>query len=645
MSEPIFNVVIGTAGHVDHGKSTLVRTLTGIDPDRLKEEQERGITIDLGFAPLLLDGGLRVGIIDVPGHERFVKNMVAGSTGIDFVMLVVAADDGVMAQTREHLQIVELLGVRDGLTVITKTDLVQPDYLELVVDDIRSLETGTLLDGKPLLYVSSKTGEGIAELKRALNERLPRIARRSTEGPFRMPIQRVFAKEGFGTVVTGVPLSGHVDIGDTLTVLPPDLSGRVKGIQAYSSSIEHGQAGHSTALNLYSSEIETRELHRGMVVATPGVFQPTALVTAWLTHLAGAPWPLKHRAAVRFHAGTVELQGKALVLEGDALAPGVGGWIQIALEEPTVLAPGDRFILRHQTPMVTLGGGRIVDVAPRKRKRRDADVIAELNARLKAVDDADAFVLQILGEARLPRTFSELCAEAGLLPQTLQSLVARLAAKKQITVLQADAIAIAPKRLEALLADAVGCAQAFFTEHPALGSLEQPELRKRLDLKAGALSAPAFDAVLALLKQRNLLHVDGNRIALPGRERRLEGALAALAEKVEAALRDGGLAPPSPAEIAAQLKMSPKVLREIMRHLIETGKVAEATAEIVFHQSHYDAALAAVERMFQSSPELTTSEIRQKLGMNRKYVIPLLELFDRRKFTVRTGDKRRKGAN
>ncbi|MGD0090332.1 MAG: selenocysteine-specific translation elongation factor, partial [Planctomycetota bacterium] len=421
--EHIFNVVLGTAGHIDHGKSTLVQALTGIHPDRLKEEQERGITIDLGFAPLELSNGLCAGIIDVPGHERFIKNMVAGATGIDFVMLVVAADDGVMAQTREHLQIIQLLGVRDGLTVITKKDLVEPDYLALVLEDVKALEAGSFLESRPVVIVSCKTGEGIAELKALLEAALAQVRRRAASGPFRMPIQRVFAKEGFGTVVTGVPLSGQVAIGDTLEVLPPGHQGRVKGLHAYNHPITHGQAGHSTAVNLHGPQIDKQELTRGMVVVTPGVFLPCRLVTARLTHLPGLPRPLKHRAPVRFHAGTAEVQGKVLLLEGDLMAPGTSGWIQVLLAEPVVLAPGDRFILRHQTPMVTLGGGEVLDVAPHKRKRAQPAVFAELQQRLDCLNEPAALAAHILAAAEGPKTLAELCSETGLLPQQVLDIL------------------------------------------------------------------------------------------------------------------------------------------------------------------------------------------------------------------------------
>ncbi len=640
MSE-IFNVVLGTAGHIDHGKSSLVQALTGIHPDRLKEEQERGITIDLGFAPLQLSNGMRVGIIDVPGHERFIKNMVAGASGIDFVMMVIAADDGVMAQTREHLQIVQLLGVRDGLTVITKKDLVEPDLLELVVEDVKSLEENTVLAGKPVIAVSSKTGEGIAELKKHLDTALAKLSRRADAGPFRMPIQRVFAKEGFGTVVTGVPLSGQVAIGDTIEILPPAFAGRVKGLHAYKTAITRGQAGHSTAVNLIGSEIDKKVVTRGMVAVTPGIFKATNVLTAHLTHLPATPWPLKHRAPVRFHAGTAEIQGKVLLLEGDTLAPGASGWVQVLLEEPTVAAPGDRFILRHQTPMVTLGGGRIVDVVAEKRKRSKPEVLAELDARLKAIDSPADFLAQVVAASELPKSVPELCAESASLPAQLTALLAKLIEKKRVVALRPDAVYIAPARLDGALKDAVTCAFDYFKEHPALGTLEKPELRRRLEKKSGAEWSAYFDDLLNILKQRNLLKVESNTVALPGRDRKLEGALAEQAQKVEAALQAGALAPPSPAEIEAQYKIPAKTFKEILRFLQDTGKAFEASPEIYFHASAYDKAKSEVQGLFATSPELTTSEIRQHLGMNRKYVVPLVELFDRKNFTVRIGDKRK----
>jgi selenocysteine-specific elongation factor len=640
-ADGIFNVVLGTAGHIDHGKSTLVQALTGIHPDRLKEEQERGITIDLGFAPLTLKNGLRVGIIDVPGHERFIKNMVAGASGIDFVMLVIAADDGVMAQTREHLQILQLLSVRDGLTVITKTDLVEPDFVELVEDDIRALETGTVLDGKPIVRVSSKTGAGLDELRALLETALSKLSRRADNGPFRMPVQRVFAKEGFGTVLTGVPLSGRVALGDTLTVLPPGYNGRVKGLHAYKTAITSGQAGHSTAINLHGPEIDKKEVARGMVVATPGIFKPTTLFSAKLAHLPGAPWPLKHRAAVRFHSGTAEIQGKVLLLTGDTLAPGADGWIQVLLEEPTVLAPGDRFILRHQTPMITLGGGRVIDALAPKLKRQNPVVLAELEQRHSHLDDPPALLADLLHAAQAPMTLPQLSHAAGLLPQQLLPLLDGLIKQKKARALKAGTVYIGTSTLERLFKLVVEQIEVYLKEHPALGGIERPELRFRLSTLAGAACAEYFDEIISVMSSHALVKAEQNAIMLPGRDRKLSGPLAAQAQQVEDAIRSGGLTPPSFSDIETDLRLNPKTLKEIKKYLIETHAIVEIAPEIHFHGTTYEAAKSELLKLFARQAECSMSEIRQALNMNRKFVVPLMEKFDRTGLTVRVGDKRK----
>jgi selenocysteine-specific elongation factor len=641
-AEHIFNVVLGTAGHIDHGKSALVEALTGIHPDRLKEEQERGITIDIGFAPMELSNGLRVNIIDVPGHERFVKNMVAGAHGIDFVMLVVAADDGVMAQTREHLQIIRLLGVPDGLVVISKTDLVEPAFVELVRDEVRQLVAGTCLEGKPILPFSAKTKAGLAELRAELEQSLSRLRRRAGTGPFRLPIQRVFAKEGFGTVLTGVTISGTVAIGETLEILPPGCRGRVKGLQAYGRKISRARAGHSTAVNL--AGVERQSIIRGMEAVAPGIYRPTRLAAAHLLHLPDAPYPLKHRAAVRFHAGTAEIMGKVLLLEGDQLAVGAQGYVQVLLEEPAVLAPGDRFILRHQSPVVTLGGGQILDNAPAKRKRFSAEAIGELAVRRECLGRPEEFAALLLDSAPGPKSCAEMCAEMGLLPGQVQAMVAALeAAGRAMTVKPAE-LFIGARAFEILRDQVVRELEGFFAEHPALGAIERPELRARLDRarkRQGAPEAAWLDDLLSALEARGVLRCSGNQVSLPGRERKLDAQWAGHARKVEEALRAGGLAPPSTAEIQAATGVSPKALSEVLRYLTDTGRAVLATPEIYFHAEAYAGAEATVRAMFARAAELTVSEIRQQLGMNRKFVVPLVETMDRRGLTVRVGDKRR----
>ena len=638
----IFNVVLGTAGHIDHGKSALVEALTGIHPDRLKEEQERGITIDLGFAPLNLSNGLRVGIIDVPGHEKFIKNMVAGATGIDFVMLVVAADDGVMAQTREHLQIIKLLGVPDGLTVITKIDLAEPGFADLVAEEIQKLSTGTCLEGKPVVQVSSKTGAGIETLKSTLEKQLAALKRRSHEGPFRMNIQRVFAKEGFGTVVTGVPISGTLSPGDSVEILPPEFTGRVKGLHAYQHKITRARAGHSTAVNV--AGIERLAVVRGMVVAAPGIFKPSRLFSAHLLHLPDAPYSLKHRAPVRFHAGTVEVMGKVLLLDGDQLAPGAEGFIQIQLEEPAVLSPGDRYILRHQSPMVTLGGGQVLDVRQAKRKRQSVEALEELAARRQALGDPQAFLGLILQHAPGPKRFAELCSEAGALPTQVEKWVEALKKNKLAVVLKQGEIAAGMKVFDRLTQIITEAMKAFFAEHPALSAIGRPELKSRLEAALaadGLAEAPWFDELLNALSSRGALKCEGNEVRLAGHERKLDARWAGKAQQVEEALKAGALLPPEVPDLESASGLKPKEFKDLLKYLLETERIVEAAPSIVFHREAYDRAAEKVRVLFEQKAEWTTSEIRQELGMNRKYVVPLVETFDRLGLTVRVGDKRK----
>jgi selenocysteine-specific elongation factor len=640
-AERIFNVVLGTAGHIDHGKSTLVRALTGIDPDRLKEEKERGITIDIGFAPLQLSNGLRVNIIDVPGHERFIKNMVAGATGIDFVMLVVAADDGVMAQTREHLQIVQLLGVPDGLTVITKIDMVEKELTDIVEDEVRKMVVGTCLDGKPILRYSSVTKEGLDALRITLEQALSGLKRRTSAGPFRQLIQRVFVKEGFGTVLTGVNTSGTIAVGETIEILPPGHQGRVKGLQAYGGKIQRSHAGHSVAINV--GGIERQTVTRGMDAVTPGVFRPATMVAAHLLHLSDAPFPLKHRAPVRFLAGTAEIMGKVLLLEHDQVPAGCEAFVQIALEEPMVLIPGDRYILRHQSPLVTLGGGQVLDVAPAKRKRFSPEVIEDLRARRAKLGDTTEFLALVLAGAPGPKSLSELRAEIGLLTEQVIAIVAQLEAAQRAITLRLGELFASTRVFKQLAQTVRAVLEVFFKEHPALGGMPRPELRARLER---ALEAPAglpwFDDVVTLLEKSQVIACAGNEVRLAGRERKLDARWAEHARKVEDTLRAGGLMPPLRDEVGRLAQLQPQPLREVLRYLLDSGTIVEATPEVYILREAYDAAWKKTAALFERKPDLTVSEIRQELGLNRKYVMPLVEKFDRDGLTKRVGDVRRR---
>ncbi|HEY5864081.1 MAG TPA: selenocysteine-specific translation elongation factor, partial [Candidatus Tectomicrobia bacterium] len=355
-------IVLGTAGHIDHGKTSLIKALTNIDTDRLKEEKERGITIDLGFAYLQLTKDIQLGIVDVPGHERFVKNMLAGVGGIDLVVLVIAADEGVMPQTREHLAICELLQVREGLVALTKIDMVEPDWLELVQEDTAEFLRGTFLEGKPIVPLSSRTGEGLDTLLETLRSLCAALTPRSTTGPVRLPIDRVFSMRGFGTVVTGTLFSGSLSLEDRVEVLPGHDTARVRGLQVHNQAMPVAVAGQRTAVNLQG--LEKSELQRGAVLTTPGRFPVTYMLDVTLRLLAEAPRPLKHRDRVRFHVGTSEIMGRVILLDGDTLQPGQETFAQLHLEEPTVAAAQDRYVLRSYSPVQTVAGGVVLNASP-----------------------------------------------------------------------------------------------------------------------------------------------------------------------------------------------------------------------------------------------------------------------------------------
>src|SRR5665647_2999474 len=368
------HIILGTAGHIDHGKSAMVKALTGVDPDSLKEEKLRGITIELGFADLTLPSGQHLGIVDVPGHERFVRHMVAGASGMDLVALVIAADEGVMPQTREHLEICQLLRVKQGLVVLTKVDLVETDWLELVEEEVREALKGTFLDGAPIVGFSAVTGVGKENLLATLATLAAEVPPKPVTGIFRLPIDRVFTIKGFGTVVTGTAISGRVKVAEAVAIYPPGFKAKVRGLQVHGQAVEEALAGNRTAVNLQG--VEKEELERGMVVAPPGALIKSRRLDAYLEILPSAPRALKHRQAVRLHTGTSERVAMPLILDADEMAPGSSGYVQFFLREPLALKPGDRIVIRSFSPAFTWGGGLVLHVNPTRHKRRHPEVLA-----------------------------------------------------------------------------------------------------------------------------------------------------------------------------------------------------------------------------------------------------------------------------
>lgn len=635
MVDPIYNVVIGTAGHIDHGKSSLVRHLTGVDPDRLPEERDRGLTIDLGFAPMELSTGERIGVIDVPGHERFIKNMVAGASGIDLVLLVVAADDSVMPQTREHLDIMTLLGVERGLVVVNKIDLVEAELVDLVEEELAELVDGTFLEGAPTFRVSALTGEGIPELRAAVESVVREIPRHATDGVFRMPIQRVFSAKGHGTVVTGIPVTGEVRAGDRLEILPLGADARVRSLQAYRLSVDVARAGHSTAINL--SDVDYRDVHRGMVIASPGYFRATRMIEARVRVLDGLKTPLLHQMPIRFHTGTAESVGRLYLLEGKSVLPGEVTFAQFRLEEPIVVVPGDRYVFRQQSPMVTLGGGEILDRSAWRLKSGKEYVIESMRRKEAALGSTIDFVRSILAEMHLkvvPR--GDLASRAGLGKDELDAITRELEAKGELVATRQAGHWLVKEGIEAGRKRALAALEGLYRENPHRIYIPKLEVRNRVRLDEAFFE----ELVLQLSAAGNLELHRGGRLSLPGRKIELGPEDQRAYDTLLAAFRDNLFTPPRLEEIAAESSVSASQLERMLALLLDQEELLSVSTDIVLHASAIEEARTRLRALYEEKGLFTAAEAKDALSTSRKFAIPLLEYFDRVKLTRRVGDKR-----
>jgi selenocysteine-specific elongation factor len=625
------HVVAGTAGHIDHGKSSLVLALTGIDPDRLKEEKERGITIDIGFAHLDVAEGLTLGVVDVPGHERFVKNMLAGVGGIDLVMLVIAADEGVMPQTREHLAICQLLRVRRGLVVLTKADLADPEWLELVQEDVRSFLRGTFLAGAPVLPVSAKTGEGLPALREALAAIARAVPSRGTDATFRLPIDRVFTIRGFGTVVTGTVAAGELALEERVEVYPRELQAKVRGIQTHGRPVSTAVAGQRAAVNLQG--IERAAIERGDVLSLPGLLQPTYMLDATCELLADAPGPLRTRQRVRFHTGTSEVMARVHPMAETAIEPGQTGYVQLRLEAPVVALPRDRYVIRSYSPMVTIGGGELLDVAPPKARRSPA-----LVARLRSLETGEP--AEVL-EAHIRRVGGggartvELRARTPFGPAALRDALQDLVARGRVFVVDrewyvhAETAARLGREAEATLA-------AFHAREPLKAGMSKEELRTRL----GSLEERIFLALLERFAAAGILVVDKDKVRGAGHAVRLTPAQQAASDRLEAEFREAGVAPPALDEAFAKLGLTSPSAQAMAQILVDGRRLVRIREGLYFHAEPLQAAVGRVVAFLREHQAITPQEIKDLLGISRKYAIPLLEWLDTQRLTVRVGDKR-----
>ncbi len=623
--------MIGMAGHIDHGKSALVRKLTGIDMDRRPEEKARGLTIDLGFAPFLKTPDLWVGIVDVPGHERFVRNMVAGATGIDTVCLVVAADDGVMPQTREHLQITGLLGVSTGVVALNKIDLVDADGRELALDDLRRFLKGSFLETAPIVPVSTVTGEGLDVLRKALEAAARRAPAKDVQGVFRLPVQRVFSSQGFGTIVTGIPFSGKVRLEDKVEILPAGLASRIRGIQAYGETVTEAQAGHSVALNL--ADVNHRQVARGDMVAAPGYFKPTRVLEVRVRILPEIQKGLAGRVPIRFHVGTAESLGVASPLEGTRLGPGEEGLVEVRLETPVVAAPGDHAILRRQSPVVTLGGGRILSVTGVRRGKLKAQDLGLLGEAEQAREDPAARVrLALERRGRAAMTLEELQQACLLPPEALEKHLATL--EKKGGALRVGARWMSGAAGEELQAEVLARLEAFHKAQPLLPALELPALREAMHLGAEAL-----EAVLA--RMGKVVSVEGAGVRLAAHAVKAEGAEAKKLGVLAEVFRRAGLSPPDPGPAFLAAGMPAAEGEKLLPLLVKQGVLVKAGDGIHFHKEPLAAARDKVVAACQGGKELSTPQAREIFsGVSRKHLIPLLEQFDKEGLTRRVGNAR-----
>ena len=630
-------VIIGTAGHIDHGKSALVRALTGTDPDRLKEEKERGITIELGFAHLSLPSGTLAGIVDVPGHERFVRTMVAGATGIDIVLLVVAADEGVMPQTREHLDICRLLAVRRGIVVLTKCDKADGEWMDLQEEEIRTLARGTFLEGAPIVRVSAVTGEGLQELVSAVDRVAAGIAGKDSSHLFRLPVDRSFTMKGFGTVVTGTVIGGSVSLGEEVAILPVGTVAKVRGLQVHGGPVERSSAGTRTAVNLQGVEVEG--VPRGSVICRPGTFFPTKSFEVRFEYLPLAQRPLRHRAQISFHAGTFASLGRLLLYGRTETPPGGSGYGRVLLSAETVLSGGDPFILRGFSPLAnfgyTIGGGTVLHPHPPARKGTGKAVPGILQ-RLGSDDPAERIAAAVEDADRSGITSLAAAAIAGAGPES---------AEKTISALVAAGTAVnAPGGTRVWHRTAVGDASAAAAS--ALSRLHDraPEREgfPREEI-AAQFPAPPEPALLALaLSGNGSVSRQGDLYFLPSRKPKAVELDSPLARKVGEFLRAAGTAAPGRAELLEAVKgvsTDPKALEKVVDGLARAGRVVRVK-ELLFDAAALRGIQEKLVAFLEKRGEVTVPEFKEMTGLSRKYIIPLLEHFDAVKLTLRVGDKR-----
>jgi len=628
--------IIGTAGHIDHGKTTLVQALTGIDTDRLKEEKERGISIELGFAPFTLPGGQKAAIVDMPGHERFIRHMLAGAFGIDIVLLTIAADEGVMPQTREHMDIIELLGVDKGIVVLTKKDMVDEDWLALVEEEVREYMAGTILRGAPIMAVSAPRGEGLPELLAEIEKLAEQVVEKPVFGQARLPIDRVFTISGFGTVVTGTLWSGQLKTGDSLVLMPVEKTVKIRTLHVHNEKVDIAYAGQRVAVNLQG--IEVAEVKRGYLLATPGYLTTSYRIDSRLHLLSSSPRSLKNWNRVRFHLGTDETLGRVVLLDRDELLPGEEAYAQLVMEKPVVAAKGDRFVIRYYSPVTTIGGGTVIDPTAAKQKRFREDVLDELAIKEEGTL-YDILLHELEASPETVLNAGELSRRTGQDEKDLKSELTLLIDDDKIVELK-DQGYISTLGLGSIEEKIVNTLSSYHRQYPLRPGYPREDIRSRFFKQ---FNPKTFTLVLKHLEDGGSITSRNNQLMLAGFQAQPGGKEQAIIGQIMQLMTEQLFTPPSPEEIKNTLGLKEPEFTELLSYLLERGDLVRINQEIVFAVLALKEGQERLRRYFENEKELSLATARDLLGTSRKYALPLIEYYDRIRFTVRVGDMRVKG--
>ncbi|THB79489.1 MAG: selenocysteine-specific translation elongation factor [Desulfobacteraceae bacterium] len=629
------HIILGTAGHIDHGKTSLVKALTGIETDRLKEEQQRGITIELGFASLVLPDGKLIGIVDMPGHEKFVKNMVAGSSGIDIVTMVIAADEGVMPQTREHMEICTLMGIEHGMVALTKTDMVDEDLLELALEDIQEFTEGTFLEDKPVIPVSSVTGEGLDDFSTALERMCNELPPRRYSSIFRLPVDRVFSMKGFGTVITGTLVSGSIRVGDDIMVYPKNIVSKVRGIQVHSDSVDQALAGTRTAINFQGLDKES--VDRGDILSTPDTLIESYMVDAQFTFLNSNAKPAKNRTRIRFHYGTSEILGYLILLDREEIAPGDEACVQIRLESPVCCIKDDRYVVRSYSPVRTIGGGRILNPDSKKHKLFDDQVITGLSTLLD--DDPDTVISHILsmkGFSGAP--LKDLRVMTNIPDKKLGAQLQKMLARQEVVLSDKEKqVYIHGSFVEQFKSRAIEKLEEYHQNNPLKEGMPTQELKSKFQY----IDDPKFfNLVFSKLEKEGTLVQDKNLVKLASHTVALQVDQHEVKEKIMATYKKTGLTPPFFRTICEDLDLDKKTARDVLEMLIKEKSIIKTKDDLYFDAATILDLETRLVDYLRENQEITTPQFKDMTGISRKFVIPLIEYFDGINLTIRVGDTR-----